>query len=107
MNCKNCGLPIEEGKEFIAQYQTRWRHKSQDGGMTKFYSCAYANRFEEGSPDLKYEYPTVVATPENDTDVALEFAQKVAGILTSIKEPVAEKIITVKVLPPVVGRRFR
>jgi hypothetical protein len=107
MNCKNCGLPIYDSGNYNPQYKTRYQHVSRDGGMTSFYSCAYANRFEEGSPDLKYEYPTVAATPENDMNVALEFAQKVAGTLTSIKEPVAEKIITVKVLPPVVGRRFR
>jgi hypothetical protein len=106
MNCKNCGLPIEEGEAFIAQYQTRWRHKSQDGGMTKYHSCAYANCTKEGIPDDKYSYPTVVATPDGipDVDALIPGWRPPNATLLSLthSEP-----LPVKVLPPVAGRRFR
>jgi hypothetical protein len=109
MNCKNCGLAIKDTGEYHDSYQTRYIHINPAEKTWMFYSCAYATRTSCNQfPNKdKYPYPETVATPSFDMDVALEFAQKVAGTLTSIKEPVAEKIIPVKVLPPPVGRRFR
>jgi hypothetical protein len=99
MNCRNCGLPVEEGEEFNAWYQTRWRHSPRDGEFTKFVSCAYANGL--GCTSDLYPYPQTAATPDDK-----EGGAGTAFLLAPEQIPYQPQIV-INVLPPVSGRRFR